>query len=361
MELQHHSLSTTTTIFLIMISTLTIFLLLILRTTSSNYKRLSQEKLPLGPWKLPIIGNLHNLIGSLPHHSLRELSKKYEPIMHLQIGEVSTIVVSSRRMAREVLKTHDLSFAQRPQLLAAKIVAHGDMNIAFSPYGEYWKQMKTVLVSELLTAKRVESFSLIREEEVVGLVESIRLSSPAVETNLRPVINLTERLLKLMTGITCRAAFGNKCKDEAALTSILKEAALLAGGFGLADLFPSKKILQEMCLIRARFEKIREKSDKIIEDIINEHIENQMTRESSFQVEPRKEDFLDVLLKLQRSNNRHETSITTNHIKALICVSNYPLILYLFNSYLVNFKLIILFLAALDNNLTSKLICCYLH
>ncbi|XP_027117188.2 norfluorocurarine oxidase isoform X2 [Coffea arabica] len=72
------------------------------------------KKLPPSPPKLPIIGNLHQL-GQFPHRSLQSLSRKYGPLMLLELGSKPMLVVSSSNAACQILKTHDLSFASRPK------------------------------------------------------------------------------------------------------------------------------------------------------------------------------------------------------------------------------------------------------
>ncbi|XP_060200234.1 premnaspirodiene oxygenase-like [Lycium barbarum] len=117
------------------------------------------KRLPPGPWKLPILGSMLHMVGGLPHRVLRDLAKKYGPIMHLQLGEVSVVVITSSEMAKEVLKTHDLAFASRPKLLASELVLYNCSDIAFCPYGDYWKQMRKICVLEVLNAKNVRSSS----------------------------------------------------------------------------------------------------------------------------------------------------------------------------------------------------------
>ncbi|KAG7963143.1 hypothetical protein I3843_09G104500 [Carya illinoinensis] len=266
------------------------------------------QKLP-GPWKLPLIGNLHNLVGSLPHHALRELARKYGPLMHLQLGEVSAVVATSPRIAREFLKTHDLALGKRQEVISAKTLTYDGSDIVFSPFGDYWRQMRKACVMELLSAKRVQSFSSLREDEVCKLIESIRLSSGSP-------INFTEKIYSLTSTIVCKAAFGSKCKDPDPFISLTREAISALGSFDLADLFPSQKFLRVITGTKTKVEEMHRKLDRILENIIHEHKENQKSAAIS-EVERGQEDLVDFLLRLQQSSGP-EVPITTKNIKAVI-------------------------------------------
>ncbi|ESW18599.1 hypothetical protein PHAVU_006G054200 [Phaseolus vulgaris] len=263
----------------------------------------STSNLPPGPWKLPIIGNIHNLVGSLPHRRLRDLSAKYGPLMHLKLGEVSTIVVSSAEYAKEVLKTHDLIFASRPPILASKILSYDSVGISFSPYGDYWRQLRKICALELLSLKRVQSFQPIREEELTKFIKNIasKEGSP---------INLTKEILSTISTIVSRTALGSKYRDHKKFISAVREATEVAGGFDLGDLYPSAGWLQHISGLKGKLEQSHQQTDRIMQRIIDDHREAK-SRAAQAQGEQVEDDLVDVLMK-------EEFGLSDNSIKAVI-------------------------------------------
>lgn len=81
----------------------------------------TSKNLPPGPPKLPILGNIHQLKSQAQHRLLNNLARIYGPIMHLQLGQVPIVVISTPRLAQEILKTHDISLAYRPPTTASQI------------------------------------------------------------------------------------------------------------------------------------------------------------------------------------------------------------------------------------------------
>ncbi|KAH0780742.1 hypothetical protein KY290_000340 [Solanum tuberosum] len=279
------------------------FLFLLIKWKNSNSKN---KRLPPGPWKLPLIGSMFHLLGGLPHQVLRDLAKKYGPIMHLQLGEVSLVVVTSPDMAKQVLKTHDFAFASRPKLLVGEILFYKGTDIVFSPYGDYWRQMRKICLLELLSAKNVKSFSSIRQDEVLHMIEFFRSSSG--ET-----VNATKRIYQFSSSMICRSAFGEVLKEKNKLIELVKEASRLMEGFDVADLFPSLKFLHVLCGMKGKIMDAHHALDAILENIINEHKNNG---------ELEGEGLLVALLRLMKEGG-FQFPITKNNIKAIIFVSTF--------------------------------------
>ncbi|KAK4592602.1 hypothetical protein RGQ29_016933 [Quercus rubra] len=290
-------------------SCLFFFLFIIVFYWKRSKAKGQSHKLPPGPWKLPFIGNLHQLVFSLPHRSLRDLAIKYGPIMQLQLCEVMAIIISSPKVVEEVLKTHDAALANRPIVLAIEVMCYGNSGIVFAPYGDYWRQMRKICVSKLLSAKRVQSFSRIREEVVNNLVESISLSEGVP-------INLSEKIFFSTYCTAFRAAIGKKCKYEKEFISLIKEMFTLGGAFDLPDFFPSLKFLGFLIGIKPALLKTHLKTDKILNDIINDHKKKRSAISANKSEESDNDNMIDVLLKLQETGELG-FNVTSNHIKAV--------------------------------------------
>jgi hypothetical protein len=98
--------------------------------------------------------------------------------MFMYLGNVPTLVVSSADMAREIMKTHDIIFSNRPKTTATNILFYGYKDVTFSPY--IWRVLETSsknCVLELLSLKSVQSFEYVRGEEAKALINKIRSTS----------------------------------------------------------------------------------------------------------------------------------------------------------------------------------------
>ncbi|KAI3890169.1 hypothetical protein MKX03_003818 [Papaver bracteatum] len=273
-----------------------------------NIGNVSGSKLPPGPWKLPFIGNLHNMLalGLEPHRALRNLANTYGPIMHLQLGEVRMLVVSSPSVVKQIMKTHDLSFAERPELYSGKVMLYDRSSVIFSRYGDYWREMRKIYVLHLLSAQHIPLIRPITEEEVKNTIKSISLQ--AGES-----VNLSKLMNSLFNTITSRAAFGDKCKVNQKFIQMVRESLTLAGG--LEDLFPSYKLLHRLDGKRSRLLRLHQEVDKFLEGVIQEHKKSRMVKNDDGKSE--EEDLVDVLLRVQESG---EFSLTTENIKAVIWI-----------------------------------------
>ncbi|CAM0913555.1 unnamed protein product [Alopecurus aequalis] len=245
-------------------------------------------RLPPGPWRLPVIGSLHHLLGKLPHRALRDLAQRHGPVMLLRLGEVPTVVLSSPDAACEVMQTHDLAFATRPLNATMRVLTNDGRNISFAPYGEHWRQLRRIAVKELLTARRVLSFRAIREEEVATMLREVESTAVAGHP-----VEMSTRLSRLASDITFRAIMGDRCKQRDLYLQELDTLVGLVTGLNPVDLWPSSWLARRFSGALARAEENHAAVFGIIKGIIQEHLHrNKVCVEET-------EDLLDVVLKIQ--------------------------------------------------------------
>ncbi|CAL5441214.1 unnamed protein product [Camellia sinensis] len=283
-------------------------------TTPTGHKKLP----PPSPPKLPIVGNLHQL-GLFPHCSLRSLAQKYGPLMQLHFGSVPVLVVSSAVAAREIMKTHDLACSSRPKTSIATRLTYNSKDVAFSPYGEYWRQVRSICVLHLLSNKRVQSFRNVREEETALMIEQIKHYSSSSSSSL---VNLTDMFVTLTNNIVCRAALGRKyggTKGGRRFKELLAMFGELLGVFNVGDYIPWLAWMNRINGLDAKVENLFKEMDEFLEGVVEEHVDRRK-REGSDSVNlgsESKHDFVDLLLQIQQENT-DGSPIHRDTIKALI-------------------------------------------
>ena len=173
------------------------------------------------------------------------------------------------------------------------------------------------------------------------------------------IYNLTERIFFSTYTITARAAFGKKNKDQEEFISIVMEATKIGSGFDLADVFPSFSFLDPLIFgTRAKLEKLRQKSERIVDNILEEHRKKKPTTKSG-QSETVTEDLVDVLLKFH--NRDLGFSLTTDNLKAIIFVSTHQPMLRFIHIIYTPVRNIYLFYKLLNQLGFNKLINIYIH
>ncbi|CAN1328841.1 Desmethyl-deoxy-podophyllotoxin synthase [Linum perenne] len=239
----------------------------------------------------------------LPHRRLRDLAARYGPLMHLQLGEVSTIVVSSGELAKEFLQTNDLNFASRAYLPSAHTIFYQGRNISFGTYGAYWSRMRKICVQELLGANRVKSFLPTMKEEVDKLVRGVG--------STRSSVNVSRMLYSMSYSVISRAVFGEiqlHQEHADAFYPVLKEILKALEGSCLWDLFPSSNLAR--VLSEGRLKKLNREFDALLQTIINDRIAKRSEKK-------KKKDLVDVLLD-HIVDQDVEVPITNNDIKAVL-------------------------------------------
>jgi cytochrome P450 len=250
----------------------------------------ARRGLPPGPRPLPLIGSLH-LLGDQPHRSLAGLAKIYGPIMSLRLGSVTTVVVSSPGAAREFLQKHDAVFANRS--VPDAVGDHARNSVPWLPHSPRWRALRKIMTTELFAPHRLDALHGLRREKVQDLVDHVRRQAAqeggaaAVDVGrvaFTTALNLLSRTI-FSRDLTSLDDHGGSKEFQEVVTEIMETA----GSPNLSDFFPTLAPVDPQRL-RRKLAGLFARLHRVFDAEVDRRLAD---RDAG---EPRKNDFLDLLL-----------------------------------------------------------------
>ncbi|CAJ2669498.1 unnamed protein product [Trifolium pratense] len=272
---------------------------------------LSRHKnLPPSPFfKLPLIGHMHILSPHL-HQSFDRLSRKYGPLFSVDFGSVPCVVASTPHFAKLILQTNEQSFNCRYESVAIKRLTY-DASLAFSPYGDYWRFVKKLSMSELLSSRNINNFQQLRLQENHVILKLFANKAKSYET-----VNVTQEFLKVTNSVISKMMLGEA--EEA--RDVIRDVTEMFGEFNVSDFIWLFKKLDIQGLGK-RIEDLFVRFDTLVERIISKREEMRknkgIVKNKSEEDGTESRDFLDILLDCI-DNKNSEVKIERIHIKALV-------------------------------------------
>ncbi|ONI35471.1 hypothetical protein PRUPE_1G538000 [Prunus persica] len=265
----------------------------------------------------PIIGHLHLLGGSKPPHLvLGKMAERYGPIFTVNIGVHKALIVSSSEIAKEL-------FASRPKFMAAEIMAYNYAFLPFSPYSHYSRQVRKIVLLEVLSNSRLEMLKHVRESEVKasmkGIYERCVTNGKSSTGSNKALVEMREWFLDINENIVFRMIVGKRFGEATSSNSkgsnyyLKKETYMdflrLSGTFVLSDAIPWLRWLDLGGHERA-MKKVAKELDLVFNGWLEEH---KQKRKISGQVKGDDDqlDFMDVMLSILDVDGANE--ITTDY------------------------------------------------
>ncbi|CAD6265739.1 unnamed protein product [Miscanthus lutarioriparius] len=180
------------------------------------------------------------------------------------------------------------AFASRLASKISNTLVYVSSDIAFSPYGNHWRQVRRLVTTHLFTVKKVNSYRLSRQEEVRLVIKKIQEAAAASKE-----VDISEMMNTFANDIVCRAVLEDNFPGLANVLGLLTRW------------FVSNKA-----------DEAHKRWDDLLETIVSDHERRRRSEHGhggGGGVDQEESNFIDVLLSVQQ-----EYGITRDHIKAIL-------------------------------------------
>ncbi|XP_030454477.2 cytochrome P450 81Q32-like [Syzygium oleosum] len=275
------------------------------------------RNLPPSPFPtLPILGHLHLLKKPL-HRSLSRISRRHGPVALLQFGSRRVLVVSSPDAAEECLAKNDVVFANRPRLLAGKHLGYNHTSLAWSSYGDHWRNLRRIASLEILSTNRLLTLSSIRAGEAKSLL--CRLAKSGGQS-----VDMKSAFFELMLNVMMQMIAGKRyygenvgeVEEARKFREIVTETFKIGGATNIGEFLP---FLRRMGLngVEEQLMAVQKKRDEFMQTLIDESRSGEGDASPEAAEGGKRKTLIQVLLSLRETDPEYYKDET---IKSLMLV-----------------------------------------
>ncbi|PIA35086.1 hypothetical protein AQUCO_03600028v1 [Aquilegia coerulea] len=269
--------------------------------------------LPPGPRGLPMLGNVFQLGWANPHVSFARLASKHGAIMTIRLGMMTTVVISSKDVAREMFKHHDVVLAGRKIYESMKGRKGNEGSLITAQYGSHWRMLRRLCASEFFVTSRLDALKGVRGRCVSNMVRYVQEASEGGANS----IDIGRYIFLMSFNLLGNLMFSKDLLDPnseqgAAFFYHAGKVMELAWKPNVADFLPGLRWLDPQGL-RKKTQHHVEQAFNIAGDFIKQRMESKMNGAGGEQ----KKDFLNVLLDFQ-GNGTEEPAFTARTINILV-------------------------------------------
>jgi hypothetical protein len=108
-----------------------------------------RQKLPPGPFPLPIVGNVLQLPKVKPWYKFEEWSKQYDnPLITIWFGRRASVILNDAWTASDLFEKRANIYSSRPTFeVAGRVMGYETCNQTMLRYNDQWRMHRKLLVS----------------------------------------------------------------------------------------------------------------------------------------------------------------------------------------------------------------------
>lgn len=280
-------------------------------------------QLPPGPRWWPVVGNIFQL-GWAPHESFAKLAQKHGPIMTLWLGSMSTVVISSNEVARDMFKNHDVVLAGRKIYEAMKGDHGNEGSLITAQYGPHWRMLRRLCTTEFFVTSRLDAMRGVRSRCIDRMVQFVEHASSSASNTTNTAIDVGRYFFLMAFNLIGNLMFSKDLLDPksergAKFFYHANKVMELAGKPNVADFLPVLRWLDPQG-IRRNTQFHVDRAFEIAGEFIKDRMES-MEEVTTLEHQDKRKDFLDVLLEFRGNGVEEPSSFSSRTINVIVFVS----------------------------------------